>query len=166
MTNTAVTEELKKALSAEEGGRRWLRRLGIAGVVVIAIGGGLVWRARHRPAPPPKFVVASVNVGDVVEKVQATGTVQPLLQINVGAQVNGRVTRVLVDFNSVVKKGDVLAEIDPTIYGTQVNAMMANLASQKAQLESAQASSETARVAYERIQRLYAQNLASKGDLD
>ena len=47
---------------------------------------------------------------------------QPLLQVNVGAQVNGRVTQVLVDFNSVVKKGDVLAEIDPLIYGTQVNA--------------------------------------------
>jgi HlyD family secretion protein len=99
--------------------------------------------------------------------------VQPLLQINVGAQVNGRVTKVLVDFNSVVKKGDVLAEIDPSIYGTVVSAQQANLQAQRAQLEQARAQAETAkaqmetaRIAYERVQRLFQQSLASKGDLD
>ncbi len=96
--------------------------------------------SRHAPAAPPaKYVTAKVGTGDVIEKVQATGAVQPLLQVNVGAQVNGRVTDVLVDFNSVVKKGDVLAEIDPSIYGTQVSAQQANLLSQRAQLEQARA---------------------------
>src|SRR5579885_1480279 len=113
--STAVTDDLKKALAAEEGGRRWLRRLAIGGSVVLVLAGAMGWRAAHAPPPPAKYVSATVGVGDVVEKVQATGTVQPLLQINVGAQVNGRVTQVLVDFNSVVKKGDVLAEIDPLI---------------------------------------------------
>jgi len=109
----------------------------------------------------------------VAEKVQATGAVQPLLQVNVGAQVNGRVTRVLVDFNSLVKKGDVLAEIDPSIYGTQVSAQQSNLLAQRARLEQARAQAETARsqmetarLAYERIRRLSEQNLASKADLD
>jgi HlyD family secretion protein len=169
----AVTEELKKALAAEEGGRRWFQRLAVGGAIALAIAGGLVWRARHRPPPPARFVTAQVAVGDVAEKVQATGTVQPLLQINVGAQVNGRVIKVLVDFNSVVKKGDVLAEIDPQIYGTQVSAQAANLAAQRAQLEQAKANTEgvkaqveTARVAFERVQKLYANNLASKADLD
>jgi HlyD family secretion protein len=171
--STAVTEELKKALSAEEGGRRWLRRLAIGGAFVLAIAGALMWGATHRPPPPAKFVTAQVATGDVVEKVQATGTVQPLLQINVGAQVNGRVTQVLVDFNSVVKKGDVLAEIDPLIYGTQVNQQAANLASQRAQLSQAKASTasmkaqlETSRVAFERTQKLFESNLASRSDLD
>jgi HlyD family secretion protein len=170
---TAVTEELKKALAAEEGGRRWLRRLAIAGGCVLVAGAGFVWKLKHQPPPPPRFITAPVAVGDVIEKVQATGTVQPLLQVNVGAQVNGRVTRVLVDFNSVVKKGDVLAEIDPLIYGTQVNAQAANLASQRAQLDQAKASMasmnaqvETARVAFERTQKLFDANLASKADLD
>jgi HlyD family secretion protein len=173
MTTTAVTEELKKALEAEEGGRRWLRRLAVAASLAILIAAGLMWSAKHRPAPPPRFATASVAVGDVVERVQATGTVQPLLQVNVGAQVNGRVAQVFVDFNSVVKKGDVLAEIDPLIYGTQVNAQAANLASQRAQLtqakastESARAQMETARIALERVQKLYESNLASKSDLD
>ncbi len=170
---TAATEELKKALAAEEGGRRWLRRLAIAGGMALTIGGGFLYCASHRPPPPAKFVTAVVSVGDVVEKVQATGTVQPLLQINVGAQVNGRVTRVLVDFNSIVHKGDVLAEIDPTIYGTQVNAQAAQVMAQRAQVESAKAQLEamkaqlaTARIAMERVQRLYDNNLAAKADLD
>lgn len=170
---TAVTEDLKKALAAEEGGRRWIRRLATAGAIAIAMGAGLLWRAKHRPPAAAKFTTAAVAVGDVVEKVQATGAVQPLLQVNVGAQVNGRVTRVFVDFNSVVKKGDELAEIDPQIYGTQVAAQAANLTAQRAQLEQAKASMaamtaqvETARVAFERVQKLYASSLASKADLD
>src|SRR5579863_2883710 len=141
MTQTAaVTEELKAALAGEEGARRWVRRLAIAAGVAVVIAAGMIWNIKHRPPPPARFVTATVSVGDVVEKVQATGTVQPLLEVNVGAQVNGRVTQVMVDFNSVVKKGDVLAEIDPLIYGTQVTAQAANLASQKAQLEQAKAS--------------------------
>jgi HlyD family secretion protein len=173
MTDTAVTDELKRALAAEEGGRRWLRRLGLAGGVTLAAAGTFAWAATHRPAAPAKYLTAAVALGDVVEKVQATGTVQPLLQVNVGAQVNGRVTKVLVDFNSVVKRGDVLAEIDPQIYGTQVSAQAANLASQRAQLQQAKASMEsmhaqveTARIAAERTEKLFASSLASRADLD
>jgi HlyD family secretion protein len=174
MTDTAaVTEELKKALAAEEGGRRWLRRLGIAGVVALFVGAVVLWRVAHRPPVPARFQTAAVALGDVVEKVQATGTVQPLLQVNVGAQVNGRVTRVAVDFNSVVKRGQVLAEIDPQIYGTQVSAQAANLAAQRAQLEQARATTEsmkaqveTARIGLERTQKLFESNLAAKADLD
>src|ERR1700733_12081785 len=142
---TAATEELRRALAAEEGGRRWLRRLAVAGSIVLVLGGGLTWRAKHRPLPPAKYVTKAVDTGDIVEKVQATGAVQPLLQVNVGAQVNGRVTRVPVDFNSMVKKGDVLAEIDPKIYGTQVYAQESNLLQQRAGLETAKAQMETSR---------------------
>ncbi len=174
MTQTAaVTEELKAALAGEEGARRWVRRLAIAGGVAVVIAAGTIWNVKHRPPPPARFVTAAVSVGDVVEKVQATGTVQPLLEVNVGAQVNGRVTQVFVDYNSVVTKGQVLAEIDPLIYGTQVNAQEANLVGQRAQLQQARAAaasshaqSEAARVIYERTQRLFEQNLASRADLD
>jgi HlyD family secretion protein len=174
MTDTsAVTEELRRTLAAEEGSRRWVRRAIIAGSIALAIAAGLVWRAKHRPPPPAKYVSAQVQVGDVAEKVQATGAVQPLLSVNVGAQVNGRVTNVLVDFNSVVKKGDVLMEIDPSIYGTQVSAQQANLMGQRAQLQQAKAQAENARanmqtlkVAFDRVKTLFDQNLASKGDLD
>ncbi len=163
---TTAADDLRKALAAEEGGRRWLRRLVWFGAIALVLGLGLAWRAAHRPPPPAKYVTASVSVGDVIEKVQATGAVQPLLSVNVGAQVNGRVTRVDVDFNSVVKKGDVLAEIDPTLYGAQVTQSRANLDAQRAQLESAKASLVTAKAAYDRVQKLYGQSLASKADVD
>ncbi|MEO7109004.1 MAG: efflux RND transporter periplasmic adaptor subunit, partial [Polyangiaceae bacterium] len=162
-----------RVLAVEEGGRRWLRRAGIAGVIVLAIGGGLVWRAKHRPAPPAKYTLADVALGDVIEKVQATGAVQPVLSVSVGAQVNGRVTEVDVDFNSTVKKGQVLAVIDPSIYTTQVSAQAASLLGQRAQLEQARAQMETARaqmntakVVRDRTAELFRQNLAAKGDLD
>jgi HlyD family secretion protein len=138
----------------------------MAGALALVVGGGLLWRAKHRPPPPARFVTQAVSEGDVVEKVQATGAVQPLLQVNIGAQVNGRIVRVPVDFNSIVKKGDVLAEIDSTLYGSQVNQTQANLVQQKAQLASATSQGETARVAYERLQKLFQANLASKSDLD
>ena len=162
----AATDELRKALSAEEGGRRWIRRLATVGIVAAVLGAGLAYRVTHRPPPPAKYTTTTAQTGDVTEKVQATGAVQPLLQVNVGAQANGRITKVLVDFNSVVKKGDVLAEIDSTIYGAQQSQAASNLATQRAQLESAKAQAEASRITYERVKGLYAQNLASKGDLD
>ena len=177
MTQTTETiadrEDLRRALDAAEGGKKWLRRGAILGAVSLVIGAGVLYRVTHRPVPPARYVSAKVAPGDVVEQVQATGAVQPLLQVNVGAQVNGRVTDVLVDFNSTVKKGDVLAIIDPSIYDTQVSAQRANLLSQRAQLEqakaqmaSAAANADTLRVALDRVRRLYEGGLASKGDLD
>ncbi len=144
---TTAADELRKTLAAEEGGRVWLRRLGIFGGVAVLVAAGLGWRVTHRPPPPARFVTAPIAVGDVTEKVQATGAVQPLLQVNVGAQTNGRVTRVDVDFNSIVHKGDVLAEIDPTITQSQVTQAQAGLDAQRAQLASARANLETTKVA-------------------
>jgi HlyD family secretion protein len=172
-SSAAVAESLKAALAAQEGPRRWLGRLMVGAGIAIVVAAAVIWSAKHRARPAPRFLLGEVTVGDVVEKVQATGTVQPLLQVNVGAQVNGRVTQVFVDFNSVVRKGDVLAEIDPLIYGTQVSAQAATLAAQKAQLEQAKASAasakaqaESARIVADRTQRLFEQNLASRADVD
>lgn len=162
----AITHDVRRALAAEEGGRRWLRRVAALGVVAALVGGGLTYRAKNRPAPPAKYVTALPSTGDVAENVQATGAVQPLLQVDVGSQVNGRVAKVHVDFNSVVKKGDILAEIDPIQYGQQVSQVSAQVLAQKAQVESAKANHAAARVAFERTQRLFQQGLASKGELD
>ena len=169
---TTAADDLRDALSSEEGGRLWLRRLAIFGVVAAVIAAGLGWRVTHRPAPPPKFVITTVTVGDVTESVQATGAVQPLLQVNVGAQINGRVTSVPVDFNSVVRGphdghlGDVLAEIDPTLYGQQVTQAAAAVQAQRAALDSAKGTLEQMRANYDRTLKLYAQTLASRADVD
>jgi HlyD family secretion protein len=166
VSDSETTEELKRALRAQEGGKKWLARLILVAAVVAIVAAGLVIRAKNKPPAPSRYVVSGVTRGDVSEKVQATGAVQPLLSVNVGSQVNGRVTRVLVDFNSLVKKGDVLAEIDPTIYGAQVNQGQASLVAQRAQVESQRATSEAFRLAFERVQKLQAQGLASQGEVD
>lgn len=162
----AITDDVRRALAAEEGGRRWLRRVAALGVVAALVGGGLVFRAKNRPPPPARYVTTTTSNGDVAEKVQATGAVQPVLQVNVGSQVNGRVAKVHVDFNSVVKKGDLLAEIDPIQYGAQVTQASAQVAAQRANLETSKANATASKVAFERTQRLFQQNLASKGELD
>lgn len=158
--------ELKRALSDAEGGRRWLRRALIGAAVVLLLALGVIVRVKSRPPPPARYVTSEVARGDVAERVQATGAVQPVLQVSVGAQANGRVLEVLVDFNSQVKKGDLLAVLDPMVYTAQVSQNQANLLAQQAQIESSRANFAAARVAYERTQRLHAQNLAAKGDLD
>ncbi len=163
---SAVNEELKQALAAEEGGRLWLRRLAFLGALVALVALGLVVRAKNRPPPPARYVTAPLSMGDVSEKVQATGTVQPMLLVNVGSQANGRITRVAVDFNSVVKKGDLLAEIDPTFFDAQVNQTQATLLAQRAQSESAKANLVATKANYERVERLVKENLASRGELD
>lgn len=162
----AITQDVRQALSAEEGGRRWLRRVAALGVVAVLVGGGLAYRAKNRPTPPARYLTAQPSQGDVSEKVQATGAVQPILQVNVGSQVNGRIARVHVDFNSVVKKGDLLAEIDPIQYAAQTNQVSAQVLAQRASVESSKANAAAAEVAYERTKRLFEQGLASKGELD
>ncbi len=161
-----AARELGRDLSVAEGGGVWIRRAVIVAVTGVLIAGGFIWRAKHRPPPPPKYSTAALSVGDVIDRIQATGKVEPLLQVNIGAQTNGRVTKVYVDYNTAVKKGDVLAELDPTIYDAQVAQASAGVAAQAASAESARANAETAKNAYERLKRMVDQNLASKAELD
>src|SRR5258705_2771199 len=141
----------ERELAAAEGGRAWLRRLAIWAAILAVVAGGVVWRIRTRPPPQPRYVLSPVTQGDVVESVQSTGTVQPLTQVQVGAQISGRIAKVFVDFNSVVKKGDVLAEIDPTLLGATVEQNRAQLTAAEAQVTRAQASLTTTQAALERI---------------
>jgi HlyD family secretion protein len=87
-------------------------------------------------------------------------------EVKVGAQVSGRVARVLVDFNTLVKKGDLLAEIDPMLLGAQMQQQQAQLSAQKAMLAGSEARVLTAKTNLERTKQLRAENLASQLELD
>lgn len=159
------TGGLEKELSRAERGKfrvvLWVL-LGIvamaAVVVVIAI--------KAKPKPQPKFVLGATSQGDVVESIQSTGQVQPLTQVQVGAQVSGRITKVMVDFNSEVKKGDVLAEIDPTLFGAAIDQNRAQLASAEASVARAEAAKIAAKQRWERTKRLVAEGIGTQADLD
>src|SRR5262245_2042816 len=89
--------------------------LGAAGAGVYALGSHSQERER------PHFRQAEVTRGDIVSVVNATGTVQPVLSVSVGSFVSGPIEELLVDFNQEVKKGDLLATIDPRIYKANVD---------------------------------------------
>lgn len=160
-----ANRELERELSRVDG-RKWLRRLGVIVAIVAMVGLVGLWRAKAGPKPPPKYVTGQLSKGDVLETIQSTGQVQPLTQIQVGAQVSGRITKVYVDFNSQVKSGDVLAEIDPTLFGAAIDQNRAQLASAQAAVTRAEASLATAKQRLDRAKKLVAEGIGSQADLD
>ncbi len=88
------------------------------------------WKERNRPT----FRTKKVTKGDIVSTVNATGTVEPVLSVHIGSFVSGPITHLYVNYNDEVKKGDLLAEIDPRIYKASVERDQAGLATRKAEL--------------------------------
>ncbi|MEI8255611.1 MAG: efflux RND transporter periplasmic adaptor subunit, partial [Deltaproteobacteria bacterium] len=135
-------------------------------VLVVAAGVALfVVRQRRAPAAQ-RYMTGRVTRGDLIEQIRATGTVQPVLQVQVGAQVSGRVASVAVDFNSTVHRGDLLAEIDPTTYRAQVAQVRAQLMSARAVRAQNRANLALAEQNLVRAQRLREQGLNAQADLD
>jgi macrolide-specific efflux system membrane fusion protein len=96
----------------------------------------------------------TIGVGDVESSVSAVGTLQPRSYVDVGAQVSGQIRRIAVQPGTVVKKGDLLIEIDPSIQQSTVDANRAQLAALKAQLADQQAQKDLAELQLARQQRL------------
>jgi HlyD family secretion protein len=145
---------------------RWLRWLIILLALAAAAFGAWRWYATTRPPPPPKYVTAEISKGDVFETVQSTGQVKPLTEVQVGAQVSGRITKVFVDFNSKVKAGDLLAEIDPTLFGAQIDTNRAQLAAATASVARAESNLATAKQRVDRAKKLVSEGIGSQADLD
>ncbi|ACC98728.1 Efflux transporter, RND family, MFP subunit [Elusimicrobium minutum Pei191] len=100
-----------------------------------------------------------VRIGSIREVVEASGTINPVSQTEVGTQVSGTIYKLYVDFNSPVKRGQLLAEIDPATLRQQVLQQEASLMKAQSELTNSQRT-------YERYQQLYAQNFVSKSELD
>jgi HlyD family secretion protein len=156
---------LEQALAGVDR-RKWTRRLAILGGVLLVVAAIVVWRIEAAPAPPARYVTARLTRGDVIETVQSTGQVKPTTEVQVGAQVSGRVTKVHVDFNSRVKKGDVLAEIDPTLFGAQIESTQAQIAAASASVARATANVATTKLRVDRAKKLSAEGIGSQADLE
>lgn len=114
----------------------------------------------------PTLVRAPVTLGAVVETVQTVGTLEPLRRVNVGSQVSGVVKELYADFNSVVRQGQVLAEIDTSLLEVQASIQEANIERQKSDLASQQVQLEDLRRRFERINRLHEAGLQSRQERD
>ena len=96
----------------------------------------------------PTYRTDAVTRGPVSEIVNATGDVSAIITVNVGSQVSGIIDKLLVDFNSTVKKGQLLATLDPRLFQAQLEKADATLASAKANVDKAQAAyADSARIA-------------------
>ncbi len=128
------------------------------GSVGLLVAGGAAYFAT-RPAEEVKWRQAKVEKGNITQRINATGTINALISVPVGTQVSGVVTGLYADYNSLVKKGQVIARIDPTVWETQ-------LKDAEASVQRAQATYDNAKAEFERTKRLAAQNLVSAQDLD
>src|SRR5689334_19760565 len=129
---------------------------------VIAIGGLLLiaFVVRHlRTGGAATYQTATITRGPITQAVTATGTLNPVVNVQVGSQVSGNVSKLFADFNSQVKAGQVVAQIDPALFQATVTQAEGDVA-------TAQAALELAKVNADRTQKLFAQKNSSQQDLD
>lgn len=113
-----------------------------------------------------EFETAVAARGPIGARVTATGTLSPLVEVQVGSQVSGRIQELRVDFNSPVTRGQVIARIDPRLFESEVARARANLAAAEATVTRAGADLTDARLKHERAAGLYARGMGAKADAD
>jgi HlyD family secretion protein len=138
-------------------------------LVVIAIFAAFGFNAKSQD----QHFTAKVERGDIHDVVDATGTINAVITVQVGSQVSGVITKLNVDFNSRVHKGDIIALIDPALFegavlqaSADLDSAKANVASARANLEKVKASFVQAKADFDRANQLTAQNILSKQQLD
>ncbi len=134
----------------------------LAPVVALVSVVGYGWGHKARPT----FRTVQVVRADITERVTATGTLQPVITSPVGAQVSGIVWKLHADYNSKVKAGDLLVELDPALFQNAVASATAQLAQAEANLTSTQAAALGARIIRDRTQIVERKSLVSRADLD
>jgi HlyD family secretion protein len=138
----------------------------VAGVAIIAIIGIAFFFVVRNKDSAPQFRTEKVARGDIVSTVTATGTVNAVTTVQVGTQVSGTIKQIFVDFNSSVKKGELIAQIDPALFEAQVAQQKANLVTAKANLAKAEVAVVDTKRTRDRNRELFAKNLIARSDLD
>jgi HlyD family secretion protein len=128
-------------------------------VVALAAAGGAFALLRSRRTPEPKYRTAIVDKGGVTQTVTATGTLSAVITVKVGSVVSGNVAVLHADFNKQVKKGDLLAELDPLPFQEKVD-------QSKAALDKAKVDVRNDEIQLRRQKALFDEQLAAQADLD
>ena len=113
-----------------------------------------------------KYITKPVTQETITQYVEASGTIKPINTIAVGTQVSGTVAKIYVDYNSVVKKGDMLAELDPSLFQSNVDQSTAKLNNAQATLSKANSTLNYKKNNYQRYKNLYAKNFVSKDEVE
>ena len=144
------------------------RRTLLTVIAIVALVGASVWGyARYRTSDKaPEIVTAAITRGDVVEAVGATGTLEAVTTVQVGTQVSGTVQALYADFNSIVRKGQVIARLDPSLIQTQIEQQRANLVRAEADLQRLRVGLADAKVKLGRAQDLGGRGLIPKTEVE
>ncbi len=139
-------------------------------ILVLAIAGGGYWYWKKKHAAPKEQKVvyrkAKVMLGTITQEVSATGTVQPMKEVEVGTQVTGKIMQLNADFNSNVKEGDIVALIDPATYEASYAAASAQLKSSMANLEKTKTELALAEKELKRLKALLDREMISASEYD
>jgi HlyD family secretion protein len=136
-----------------------LRAAIVAIVVAAGLAGWQAWRTSEAKPLDQRFQLEEIGTGDVTQAVTANGTLNPVVLVNVGTQVSGTVRKLYADFNQKVGVGQVLLELDPTLFKAAVASSEGALADARATLKLAQANEQ-------RMRELFAQEYVSRQDFD
>lgn len=139
------------------------RLIGILVVIFLGIAAFFFLRSKENEL---KYRTEKITKGDIVTTVTATGTVNAVTTVLVGTQVSGTIKNIHVDFNSPVRKGQLIAMIDPATFEAQVEQARANLFSAKANVEKAEAALLDAKRTMDRNRELFSRNLIARSELD
>lgn len=143
-------------------------------LVILVIGIGIYWsRSGNDKAAAQEVFTAKINRGDITRSVATTGAVEPLVNVEVGSQLSGQIAKLYVDFNSPVKKDQVIALIDPQTFEKRVRqaeadkkVAEANVVVQKATITRAEANLHVAKLDYERQKALVKKGTLAQTSLD
>jgi HlyD family secretion protein len=139
------------------------RLLWLFAVPVLLAAGFFLLRGRGEAT---QFTLGTIDRGDVVEVVGATGTLEAVTTVQVGSQVSGTIQSLYADFNATVKKGQVIARLDPSILQARLGQAEASVLSARANVDRARATVEDARQKYDRAKELAATRLIAETDLE
>lgn len=113
-----------------------------------------------------KYTTKPISKATIIQSVEASGTIKPINTIAVGTQVSGTVQKIYVDYNSVVKKGDLLAELDPSLFQANVDQSNAKLRNAKASYQRVKATLNYKENNYKRYKHLFEKNYVSRDDVE
>lgn len=142
------------------------RRMLLIVVAILATTAAVTAYYRRNGDAAPALTTAVVERGDVVRRVQATGRLEAVTTVEVGSQVSGTIASLHADYNSQVRKGQVVARLEPSLFQTQVEQSRATLLRVQADAERARVALEDARVRLKRAETLSSQQLLPTSELD
>jgi HlyD family secretion protein len=146
--------------------RRWLGWLAAVLLALVAVAAIAFGVARRASGGGPRYRTAEVSRGELRVTITATGTLQATTTVEVGAEVSGRILEMTVDANDLVKKGQVLARIDPEQLRAAVDQAAAQLSAADAAIRQAEATRRETRLQAERAHAQVKEGLASQKDLE